>query len=64
MLAKKERQIMDRKSMLIRQAQAIIAKREEGLDYRTKVLYNQVRSATRHMSDEELARALEKGLSG
>ena len=54
---------MNRKRMLIKKAQAIMVRHEESLDYDTKVLYNQIRFITRHMSEEQLARTIDKSLS-
>lgn len=47
----------------IKIVQAHIARLNENLDYDTKVLYRQVRFATRHLNEDELAKALQKGLS-
>lgn len=54
---------MNRKNQLIKEAQRHIARHNENLDYETKLLYSQVRAITSRLSDEELAKALQKGLT-
>lgn len=49
---------MDRKDVLIRQAETMIARHNQNLDYRTKVLYNQVRHAVSKMDEGQLALVL------
>lgn len=53
---------MTTKDAKIRQAQAIIARLNENLDYQTKVLYNQVRASVKYLDDEQLANLIRASL--
>lgn len=54
---------MNRKNLMIKEFQAHARRLNENLDYDSKVLYDQVRALASRLTDEELAKAIQKGLS-
>lgn len=57
-MIKLEAKMTSRKRVLIQRAQFFIARHHQNLDYETKVLYEQVRTAVGDLTDEEIAQAI------